>query len=379
MSTFALTPDQEMLQRTVRDVLRERSPVSAARKLRDDNHPDGFDRRLWRELAELGVVGVALPEAHGGSDLGFRELGIVSEELGRNLCATPFFASSVLGAELLRLAGNEAQRAILPKVSAGEVLLAVAYNEGPHHAPERCSTRAEATADGFVLRGRKRFVLDGHVAQQLYVLARTAGGDRESAGLTLFEVDARASGVRIERVNMVDGRNAAHITLEGVKVASKAIVGERDQGLVALERVLARAAIALSAEMLGGARAAFEMTIDYLKTRKQFGVLIGTFQALKHRAADLYAELELSRSVVIDALRAVDEQRADVPAMAAIAKARLSDVFVRVAAEGVQMHGGIGVTDEHDIGLFYKRARTAELLLGDGNYQRARFAALRGY
>jgi alkylation response protein AidB-like acyl-CoA dehydrogenase len=379
MSSFALTSDQEMLQRTVHNLVRERSPVAAARKLRDEKSSDGFDRRLWRELAELGVAGVALPESLGGAGLGYRELGLVFEELGRTLCATPMLASCVLGGELLRLHGSEAQKSLLPKVAAGEQLLALAYNEAPHHAPERCSTRAEASGDGFVLRGQKRFVLDAHVADRLFVLARTAGGATERKGLSLFEVERSASGLSIERVSMVDGRNAAHVTLEGVRVGKGQLVGERDEAAGVLDAVLDRAAIVCSAEMLGGARSAFEMTLDYLKTRKQFGVLIGTFQALKHRAADLYAELELSRSVVLDALAAVDGDRPDVAEAACIAKARLSDVFVKVTAEAVQMHGGIGVTDEHDIGLFYKRARVSELLLGDGNYQRARYASLRGY
>jgi alkylation response protein AidB-like acyl-CoA dehydrogenase len=379
MSSFALTSDQEMLQRTVHNLVRERSPVSAARKLRDEKSSDGFDRKLWRELAELGVAGVALPETLGGAGLGYRELGLVFEELGRTLCATPMLASCVLAGELLRLHGSEAQQAVLARVAAGEQLLALAYNEGPHHAPERCTTRAEPSGEGFVLRGQKRFVLDAHVADKLYVLARTGGGDGERAGLSLFEVERNASGLRIERVSMVDGRNAAHVTLEGVRVGKAQLVGERDQAAAALDGVLARAAIVTSSEMLGGARSAFELTLDYLKTRKQFGVLIGTFQALKHRAADLYAELELSRSVVLDALAAVDGERADLAEAACIAKARLSDVFVRVTAEAIQMHGGIGVTDEHDIGLFYKRARVAELFLGDGNYQRTRYCLLRGY
>lgn len=379
MTSFSLTSDQEMLRRTVRDFVRERSPVASVRKLRDEQNPDGFDRRVWRELCELGVAAVALPEALGGAGLGYRELGLVFEELGRNLCATPMLATSVLAGELLLRFGSEAQQAALPQVAEGRRLLTVAYNEAHHHAPERCSTRAQQTADGFVLSGQKRFVLDGHVADTLYVLARTGGADHERAGLSLFEVPRDAAGVRVARLGMVDSRNSAHVTLENVRVPREALVGERDAAMHMLDDVFARAAIAISAEMLGSAWAAFEMTLDYLKTRKQFGVLIGTFQALKHRAADLYAELELSRSVVLDALRAVDAQRADVPVAACIAKARLSDVFIRVAAEGIQMHGGIGVTDEHDIGLYYKRARVAELLFGDGNYQRARFASLRGY
>jgi alkylation response protein AidB-like acyl-CoA dehydrogenase len=379
MSTFMLTSDQEMLQRTVRELVRERAPVATARKLRDEKSESGFDRKLWRELGELGVAGVALPESLGGAGLGYRELGLVFEELGRTLCATPMFASCVLAGELLRLGGSEAQKAVLPKVAAGEQLLALAYNEAPHHAPERCTTRALASGDGFSLQGQKRFVLDAHVADRLYVVARTGGSESERGGLSVFEVDPRASGVRIERVSMVDGRNAAHVTLDGVRVSRAALVGERDEASVLLDAVLARAAIVVSAEMLGGARSAFEMTLDYLKTRKQFGVLIGTFQALKHRAADLYAELELSRSALLDALAAVDGERPDVLEAASIVKARLSDVYVRVTAEAVQMHGGIGVTDEHDIGLFYKRARVSELLLGDGNYHRARYASLRGY
>jgi alkylation response protein AidB-like acyl-CoA dehydrogenase len=379
MTSFTLTSDQEMLQRTVRDLVRERSPVSALRKLRDEKSADGFDRRLWRELGELGVLGVALPEALGGSGLGYRELSIVSEELGANLCATPMLASMVLAGELLRTQAHDAQRAQLAKMSSGETIATLAFNEAPHHAPERCATRAEANADGYVLRGQKRFVLDAHVAERLYVVARTGGGDHEAKGLSVFEVAASAPGVKIERVGMVDSRNAGHVTLQGVQVPRSAMVGEKDGALEALDAVFARAAIALSAEMLGGARAAFAMTLDYLKTRKQFGVLIGTFQALKHRAADLYSELELSRSVVRDAETAVDEERSDVLAAASIAKARLSDVYVRVTAEAIQMHGGIGVTDEHDIGFYYKRARVAELLLGDGNYHRGRFASLRGY
>jgi alkylation response protein AidB-like acyl-CoA dehydrogenase len=379
MSIFTLTSDQEMLQRTVKDLVRERSPVATARKLRDEKSADGFDRKLWRELCELGVAGVALPESLGGAGLGYRELGLVFEELGRTLCATPMFASCVLGAELVRLGGSDAQKSVLAKVAAGEQLLALAYNEGPHHAPERCATRALVSGDGFTLQGQKRFVLDAHIADRLYVVARTLGNEADRAGLSVFEVDARANGVRIERVGMVDGRNAAHVTLDGVRVGRAALVGEPDQAVQLLDAVFARAAIVLSAEMLGGARSAFEMTIDYLKTRKQFGVLIGTFQALKHRAADLYAELELSRSALLDALAAVDADRPDVLEAASIVKARLADLYVRVGAEAIQMHGGIGVTDEHDVGLFYKRARVSELLLGDGNYHRARYASLRGY
>jgi alkylation response protein AidB-like acyl-CoA dehydrogenase len=379
MATIELNDDRRMLVRTARELVRERSPVSALRALRDQKNPDCFDRGLWRELAELGLVGLALPEELGGSGLGYAELGLVMEELGRLLVPTPLLSTVVLSAEALLRAGQPAQRSVLSRVAAGQALLALAVDERPRHQPFFCETRAERSGEGFVLRGKKSFVLDGHVADHLLVVARTAGARDERAGLSLFLVDRTTRGVSTERLGMVDSRGAAHLTLDGVAVAGDALVGPLDGAAGVLEHVLDRACIALSAEMLGSALAAFEMTLDYLKTRRQFGVPIGSFQALKHRAADLYAELELGRSVVMDALCALDEGRADVPSVASIAKARMSDVFVRVTAEALQMHGGIGVTDEHDIGFYYKRARVTELTLGDGNYHRARYATLSGY
>lgn len=379
MATLEMTEDRQMLLRTARDVVRERAPVSALRRLRDARDTDGFDRAVWRELCELGLPAVAWSDAEGGSDLGYAELGIVLEELGRTLAATPIMSSIVLAGEALRMAGDAAQKAVLSDVAAGRKLLALAYNEGPHHAPSTCATRAERRGDGYVLRGRKAFVLDGHSADRLLVVARTSGETSQRAGLTLFSVERSAPGLTVERLHMVDARHAAHVMLNDVAVTAEAVVGSIDHAADTLDAVFDRASILLSAEMLGSASAAFELTIDYLKTRRQFGVLIGSFQGLKHRAADLYTELALARSVVADALCGLDQEREGRSRIASMAKARLSDLFVRVAAEGIQMHGGIGVTDEHDIGLFYKRARVAELLLGDGNFHRDRFASLSGY
>jgi alkylation response protein AidB-like acyl-CoA dehydrogenase len=378
--SLALSEEQELLRNTAREFIAEHSPVKELRRLRDTNDPVGFSRELWGQMAELGWAGIVLPEEYGGADLGYAELGIVLEECGRTLAATPLFSTLLLGANALLLAGNGAQqKEILARVAKGEVILALALQEGAHHAPYRVATRAEATRDGFKLTGKKTFVSDGHVADQLVVAARVSGKPGERDGLALFLVPKGARGLKVTRTAMVDGRNSAQVELDGVEVDKSAAVGVAGRGADVLDPVLDRATIGLSAELLGTVAEAFERTVNYLKTRKQFGVPIGSFQALKHRAATMFTEVELSRSIVLDALRAIDEKRPDVSLLASIAKARVSDTAFLVGNEAVQMHGGIGVTDEEEIGLFLKRARVAELTLGDAAYHRARFATLSGF
>jgi alkylation response protein AidB-like acyl-CoA dehydrogenase len=378
--SLALTEEQELLRNTAREFIAEHSPVKELRRLRDTNDPVGFSRALWKQMAELGWAGIVLPEEHGGSGLGYAELGLVLEECGRTLAATPLVATALLGANAVLLGGNDTQKKeILPAVAKGERLLALALQEGPHHAPYQVATRAEATAHGYKLGGRKTFVLDGHVADQLVVVARSAGNPGDRDGLALFLVPKGARGLAVTRTTMVDGRNAANVTLDGVEVERSAALGAPGRGADLLDRVLDRAVIGLAAEMLGTLAEAFDRTVSYLKTRKQFGVPIGSFQALKHRAANMFVEVELSRSIVLDALRALDESRPDASALASVAKARVSDAIHLIGNEAVQMHGGIGVTDEEEIGLFLKRARVAELTLGDAAFHRARFAALSGF
>ncbi|MGH7787355.1 MAG: acyl-CoA dehydrogenase family protein, partial [Candidatus Binatia bacterium] len=267
-----------------------------------------------------------------------------------------------------------------PAVVAGELLLALAYQEAQsRYDLTHVTTRAERAGDGWRLSGEKRFVLDGNVADRLVVSARTAGGEREAEGITLFLLDARAPGVQTTRGNMLDGRNAATVRLEGVAVAPGDLLGAVGQGAALLAQVIDRATAALCAEMIGGMDAAFAMTLDYLKTRQQFGVVIGSFQALKHRAAVMFTEIELARSAAMAAAMALDEQHPRAAEIVAAAKARCSETAMLVAHEGVQMHGGIGMTDEHDIGFYLKRARTAELTFGDAAWHRARFATLQNY
>lgn len=377
---LVLNEEQRLLKDSARGFLAESAPVAALRELRDSRDELGFAPTLWQQMVELGWSGVILPEAYGGLEFGFMGLGAIVEECGRNLTASPLFSTLVLGASALVLGGSDAQKALLlPQVAAGSLTLALALEESPHHAPTQCGLTATPAAGGWLLNGSKRFVLDGHSADQLIVVARTSGSATSASGLSLFLVPADATGIERTRTHMIDSRNAANITFDNVAVDAAALVGERDHGWNILEPVLDRGRIVLAAEMLGGCQEVFDRTISYLQEREQFGVKIGSFQALKHRAAHMYIELELCRSVVLDALSALDDRRADVPMMASLAKARLNETYHLITNEAVQMHGGIGVTDELDIGLFLKRARVLEQALGNTGYHRDRYATLSGY
>jgi alkylation response protein AidB-like acyl-CoA dehydrogenase len=351
------------------------------RALRDADDPDGFSRPLWKQMAELGWVGIPFPESFGGAEMGLSELAVVLEELGRALAPEPFLASVLLGGQAVLLAGSEAQQKDwLEGVVAGEKLLALAQQErGSRFDLHRVATRAEASGEDFRIHGEKVAVLDGAAADAIVVVARTAGAEDEEAGVTLFLVPAGTPGLRVERQSRVDSRGAALVRLDGCEVGRDAVLGRVGEGLAVLEAVCERATVGLCAEMLGSMSEAFERTLDYLKQRTQFGVPIGSFQALKHRAAELFIEIELCRSSVMAAARALDEGDAEASRLVSLAKARCSDAAIHVANEAVQMHGGIGMTDEHEIGFFLKRARVAELTLGDASWHRARWARLAGY
>jgi alkylation response protein AidB-like acyl-CoA dehydrogenase len=380
---LVLSDEQGLLQATAREFVAGRSSLKRIRALRDGGDPDGFSRDLWAEMGRLGWVGIVLPEAYGGLGLGYLELMVVMEELGRGLMPEPMLSTVLLGAGAVLLGGSDAQKAAhLPPIAAGTRLLALAAQESAsRYDLAHVETRAEAAGGGWRLRGEKIQVLDGHVADGFVVSARTAGGPHDADGVSLFLVPPDAAGVRIERQLRIDGRNAALVALTDVRVDSDAVLGPIGGGVALLGRVVDRATAALSAEMLGSMTAAFDMTLDYLKTRRQFGVPIGSFQALKHRAAKMYVELELTRSAVMHAHRVLDEGRDDaaVARAVSVAKARASDAFLLIGNEGVQMHGGIGMTDEHDIGFFLKRARAAAVTFGDAAHHRERVARLDGY
>ena len=378
--SLILTEEQELLQNTAREFVRENTPVKHLRALRDASDPVGFSKPIWKQMAELGWAGIIYPESYGGSGFGYAELGVLLEELGRTLTPEPFLSTVVLGGGCILLGGTEEQKkAVLPAISSGDSVLALAHQEQGRFHPYAVAAKAEKGGSQFRLSGSKTFVLDGHVASHLVVVARTSGAAGDRGGLSLFLVPSTSQGLAVERTIMVDSRNAAQVRLEGVTVPESALIGQLDRGADLLDPVFDRGAIALSAQLLGVLSEAFERTVAYLKTRVQFDVPIGSFQALKHRAAQMFCEVELSRSIVLDALRAVDENREDVPKLASAAKARTSDTAGLVTREAIQMHGGIGMTDEEEIGFFLKRARAAELTLGDGYYHRDRFARLSGY
>jgi len=378
---LVLDEDQELLARTARDFVAERSPVSRVRALRDANDPTGFSRPLWKEMAELGWVGILVEETHGGAGMGLAELVVVMEALGRTLAPEPFLSTTLLGGQALALGGSEAQQAEwLPRIAAGDAFVALAYGEhASRYDPCHVETRAEADGAGYRLNGRKTQVLDGHVADLLLVSARTSGGVDDAAGITVLAVPPDARGVEIVRQSRIDGRNAAQVRLDGVAVSSDEVVGTVGEGGLLLEAAIARATVGLCAEMLGSMQQAFDRTLDYMKTRVQFDVPIGSFQALKHRAAREFIAIEMSRSAVMAAARAVDAGDDEAAKLVSVAKATCSEAAMLVANESVQMHGGIGMTDEHDIGFYLKRARAAEISFGDASWHRARWAELSGY
>lgn len=377
---LVLNDEQEMLREAARGFLADNAPVAALRNLRDSNDATGFDRALWKDMAEMGWAGILVDEAYGGSAFGFVGAGVIAEEMGRNLTASPFMSTSILAATALqKFASDNQKQAYLPKISAGDLIVALALDEGRKHAPAKTAMAAEKSGNGFRLTGDKTFVADGHVADKMIVAARTGGAPGEVDGLTLFLVDAHAKGVQAERTSMVDSRNAARITFNAVEATGEDVIGEVDGGHAALEGVLAAGRAGLSAEMSGAAQAAFRMTTDYLKDRKQFGTEIGTFQALQHRAAHLYSEIELMKSVVLKALQDLDQAFGMAGVTCSLAKAKAGEVAKLAALEAVQMHGGIGMTDEYDIGFYLKRIRVAQEMFGDSAYHADVIARLRGY
>jgi alkylation response protein AidB-like acyl-CoA dehydrogenase len=379
--SLVLTEDQIILKQSAADFVKKESPVSRVRKLRDDNDPDGFSRPLWQKMAELGWQGLLIPEQYGGLSMGYVDLACVFEECGRSLVPEPLLSTVALGANAVLLGGNEQQKQdILPRIADGSLVATVAYQEkASRYDLAKVACRAERGGGGYVLNGEKTLVLDGHVADLLVVAARTSGSSGDTQGVSLFLVPRGTPGLDAKRQESVHLRNVAWVTLRDTEVPASALLGAEGAGVEVLDAVLDRATAALCAEMLGGMQATFEMTLDYLKTRKQFGVLIGTFQALKHRAARMFVEIELARSAVMGACDALDRGGADARALVSAAKARCSDTGMLVGYEGIQMHGGIGMTDEHDIGFYLKRARGNEITFGDACFHRDRFARAGGF
>lgn len=379
--SLILNDDQRLLSSTINDFVREQAPLARLRQFRQNRDLPGYSPQLWRQMADLGFTGLSIPEALGGSGLGFRELCLLLEAVGSRLMPEPVLSTVVLGTQALLLGDNvKQQQELLPAVAQGKALLTLAWQEvAGRYERRHVSLTATTKADGYVLSGEKNYVLDGHAADYFIVSARNSGAAASPKGITLFLVPKSASGLSVQRLHQIDERNVATLRLNNVGVGKSAVLGKIGGGGNLLDAILDRGTIALAAEMLGATQAAFDLTLAYLKQRIQFDVPIGSFQALQHRAARMFVQLALARSAVLAAAHAVDHDPAKVPELATLAKAKLSDTMTLVCNEGVQMHGGVGVTDEYDIGFYLKRARAADALLGDASWHRSRWAKLKGY
>jgi alkylation response protein AidB-like acyl-CoA dehydrogenase len=372
--------DQAMLADTARQFMAEEGAIAKQlRHWRDTGCKDGFGHGLWKQFAELGLTGVLLAETDGGLGMGHVEAGIVLEEIGRNLTPSPFLTSAVMAATALGDASAELKGRYLPGLLSGDAVFAVAIDEGRKHRPERIAARAERSGNGFKLSGAKDFVIHGASADMLVVAARTAGADDDDAGITLFAVPRDSTGLAQDKVRLVDSSMATHVRLDNVQLDADAVIGEVDGGRAVLNRVLAAGRVGAAAESVGVAAGSFDMTTTYLKQRKQFGQLIGEFQALQHRAAHLYSEIEIARAAVIKAQQLLDAGSERAELMVSVAKAKAGKAAGLAVREGVQMHGGIGMTDEYDIGLYMKRDRALAEFMGDMYYHADKVARLSGY
>jgi alkylation response protein AidB-like acyl-CoA dehydrogenase len=377
---LVLTEEQSMLRDSARGLIGDKAPVSHLRQLRDQKDPTGFSRELWRSFADMGFCGLLVPDEFGGSGLGCVEAGVVMEEIGRTLMPSPFLSTAVLAVSALSRGGSVAQKSEhLPRIADGSLLAALAVDEGTKHRPLQTKMQAVRSGNGFRLSGAKALVVDGHTADLLIVAARTAGGPGERDGLTLFLVDPKTKGIDTERTAMVDSHNAARIVFDNVEVNADGVLGEVDQGGALLEGILNIGRGAVASEMVGLSEEVFGRTVSYLKERKQFGKAIGEFQALQHRAAQLYIDIEITRAAVLKALQALDAGVDNAGAAVAVAKARAGQTATLAVQEGVQMHGGMGMTDQFDIGFFMKRARVCEELFGDANFHADQLARMRSY
>lgn len=377
---LVLNEEQLMLKESAAGFLTEKATVVHLRALRDSADERGCSDDVWQEMVQMGWAGIAIAEDFGGLGYGYTGLGLVLEQVGRNLSASPLQSTVLVSATLIAELGSGSQKEQwLSPIAAGEKRVSLALQEGRHHAPEQTAARAVADGEDYLLSGAKVLVLDASLADAYIVIARTAGEAGDRQGLTAFLVAANSAGIALSRSSMVDSRNVGTLTLQDVRVPAAQVLGELGGAWQGLSRTLDIANVGLASELLGLSTEAFERTVAYLKERKQFGRVIGSFQGLQHRSAELFAELELARSIVLQALQAIDSGDEQLPLLASAAKAKLCEVAQRATNEAIQMHGGIGMTDEHEIGFFIKRARVVQHTFGDYNYHLDRFAQLSGF
>jgi alkylation response protein AidB-like acyl-CoA dehydrogenase len=375
---YILNEEQELLRDSAKDFLAGLSPVGALRALRDSD--EEWSEALWKEMAEMGWPGIVIAEQYGGLEFGYIGAGLLAEECGRTLASSPFVSSALVCSSLVAGLGSEEQKLeLLPAIASGELILTLAAGESRGAGAEHAALTARPDGDGFLLDGSKAFVVDGNIAHKFLVVARASGEAGDTDGLEVFLVDREAEGLEIAGQANADNHRMANLSFRAVRVGAGDRLPQSGRAWEEVQKALDIGAVSVSAEMLGIAEESFTRTVEYLKERKQFGVPVGSFQALQFRCAELFSELQLCRSAVLAALDAIDQDREDRSLLASLAKAKCGKTARLAVNEAVQMHGGIGMTDEFDIGFFMKRAASARQEYGDCYYHTDRFARLRGY
>tara|TARA_B100000614_G_scaffold252580_1_gene265425 strand:+ start:365 stop:1501 length:1137 start_codon:yes stop_codon:yes gene_type:complete len=377
--SLVLNEEQIFLKDSAKKFALEKTPTTHFREVRDSELENCYDEKIWQEMVSLGWSGILVPEEYGGSNFGVAGISSILEELGRTLTPSPLFSTAVVGVSLVKHANDDVKKEILPKVVSEGLRICFALEESNHHDPLKISCKAEKNGETYKISGEKTFVIDGGFSDKIVIACRTSGEEGKKEGLSLFILDSESKGLTVTTTKMVDSRNAANMKFDNVIVSEEMLIGEEGSAYEIIDSVLDISRAAISAEMLGSALQAYEITIDYLKEREQFGSKIGSFQALQHRAAVMFSELELCKSCVIESVTSFDEGGNDSERLASLSKAKIGEVFHLVSNESVQMHGGIGVTDEYDIGLYLKRARVAEQIFGNSDFHKNRYAELTGY
>jgi alkylation response protein AidB-like acyl-CoA dehydrogenase len=377
--SLVLNEEQIFLKDSAKKFALEKTPTTHFREVRDSELENCYDEKIWQEMVSLGWSGILVPEEYGGSNFGVAGISSILEELGRTLTPSPLFSTAVVGVSLVKHANDNVKKEILPKVVSEGLRICFALEESNHHDPLKTSCKAEKNGNTYKISGEKTFVVDGGFSDKIVIACRTSGEEGNKEGLSLFILDSGSEGLTVMPAKMVDSRNSANMKFDNVTVSEEMLIGEEGSAYEIIDSVLDISRAAISAEMLGSALQAYEITLDYLKEREQFGSKIGSFQALQHRAAVMFSELELCKSCVIESITSFDEGGNDSERLASLSKAKIGEVFHLVSNESVQMHGGIGVTDEYDIGLYLKRARVAEQIFGNSDFHKNRYAELTGY
>ena len=377
--SLVLNEERIFLKDSAKKFALEKTPTTHFREVRDSELENCYDEKIWQEMVSLGWSGILVPEEYGGSNFGVAGISSILEELGRTLTPSPLFSTAVVGVSLVKHANDDLKKEILPKVVSEGLRICFALEESNHHDPLKTSCKAEKNGKTYKISGEKTFVIDGGFSDKIVIACRTSGEEGSMEGLSLFILDSGSEGLTVTPTKMVDSRNAANMKFDNVTVSEEMLIGEEGSAYEIIDSVLDISRAAISAEMLGSALQAYEITLDYLKEREQFGSKIGSFQALQHRAAIMFSELELCKSCVIESITSFDEGGNDSERLASLSKAKIGEVFHLVSNESVQMHGGIGVTDEYDIGLYLKRARVAEQIFGNSDFHKNRYAELTGY